>query len=73
MSMNNAYDHWDDIHHTFKSITSKRKREKAKLQELLTGLAFSDLNTGTIMTVTAKKVRVSNPKSLITSTAPATS
>lgn len=39
----------------------------------LTGLALINLNEGTIKTVTAKKVRVSNPRSLMTSIAPATS
>ena len=49
------------------------KVKKVKYQKILTGLALIDLNVGTIKTVTAKKVRVSNPKSLMTSTAPATS
>lgn len=51
----------------------KKKKKKVKDQEILTGLALIDLNVGTIKTVTAKKVRVSNPKSLMTSTAPAIS
>lgn len=40
---------------------------------MLTGLALMILNAGTTITVTAKKVNVSNPKSLMTSTAVATS
>lgn len=39
----------------------------------LTGLAFMLLKAGTTSTVTAKNVKVSNPRSLITSTALATS
>lgn len=54
-------------------IKTKKKKKAVEHQELLTGLALIDLNVGTIKTVTAKKVRVSNPKSLMTSTAPATS
>lgn len=43
------------------------------VNDTLTGLALAILNTGTMMTVTAKNVKVSNPKSLMTSMAPATS
>lgn len=39
----------------------------------LTGLALMILNAGITITVTTKNVRVSNPKSLMTSTALATS
>lgn len=43
------------------------------LKIILTGLALMILNAGTTRTVTAKNVRVSKPKSFITSTALATS
>lgn len=49
------------------------KPEIEKALKSRTGLAFKDLNAGTMMTVTAKNVKVSNPKSLMTSTALATS